>query len=113
MAAAYQPPSPDGKPFIPDWIPPAPTKTEQDWADLHTIELSRLDSDDPKVVDELIDLARIAIKEDGFLYLKDYGVSLDQVSQTAIWPISITYANLSMLADASILHRSIPSRQHL
>lgn len=113
MAAAYQPPSPDGKLFIPDWIPPAPTKTEQDWADLHTIELSRLDSDDPKVVEELIDLARIAIKEDGFLYLKDYGVSLDQVSQTAISPISITYANLSMLADASILHRSIPSRQHL
>ncbi|OWZ28083.1 hypothetical protein C356_06520 [Cryptococcus neoformans c45] len=79
MAAAYQPPSPEGKSFIPDWIPPAPTKTEQDWADLHTIELSRLDSDDPKVVEELVDLARIAIKEDGFLYLKDYGVSLDQL----------------------------------
>lgn len=113
MSAAYQPPSAEGKPFIPDWIPPAPTKTEQDWADLHTIELSRLDSDDPKVVEELVDLARIAIKEDGFLYLKDYGVSLDQVSQIGIAPITIKDANLSMLADAPILYRAISSRQHL
>lgn len=113
MAAPYQPPSPEGKPFIQNWIPPAPTKIEQDWANLHTIELSRLDSDDPKIVEELVGLARIAIKEDGFLYLKDYGVSLDQVSQIGIAPSMITGTNLSMIADATILYRSISPRQHI
>ncbi|WVQ84258.1 hypothetical protein IAT38_006410 [Cryptococcus sp. DSM 104549] len=79
MALPFQPPSTVGKPEIPKWVPPPASKTEQDWAQLHTIELSLLDSPDPKVVDDLVQLAKTAIKEDGFLYLKDYGISLDQL----------------------------------
>lgn len=52
-----------------------------DWASLHTIELSLLDSPDPKVVEDLVQLTKTAIKEDGFLYLTNYGVSLDQLQR--------------------------------
>ncbi|KAF2770371.1 Clavaminate synthase-like protein [Teratosphaeria nubilosa] len=48
-----------------------------DWAPLHTIDLSLLDSADPKVIDDLVKLTKTAIKEDGFLYLTNYGVSLE------------------------------------
>ncbi|KAJ5033596.1 uncharacterized protein L3040_008708 [Drepanopeziza brunnea f. sp. 'multigermtubi'] len=50
-----------------------------DWAELRTIELSLLDSDDPAVVAELVATTRAAIKEDGFLFLTNYGVSLEQL----------------------------------
>ncbi|KAK8864129.1 hypothetical protein IAR55_001375 [Kwoniella newhampshirensis] len=75
----YIPVSIQGKPSIPPWIPPSPSKTQQDWAQLHTIELSLLDSDDPKVVDDLVAIAKVAIKEDGFLILKDYGVAFEDL----------------------------------
>jgi hypothetical protein len=38
-----------------------------------------LDSDDPAVVDGLVQKVKIAIRDDGFLFLEDYGVSLEQV----------------------------------
>lgn len=79
MAAEFNPPSREGKPEVPKWIPPEPTKEDLDWANLHTIDLSLLDSPDPKVVDNLVQLTKTAIKEDGFLYLTNYGVSLDQL----------------------------------
>lgn len=79
MTTPFQPPSAEGKPHVPDWIPPEPTKEDLDWASLHTIDLSLLDSDDPKVVADLVDLTKTAIKEDGFLYLTNYGVSLQQL----------------------------------
>jgi hypothetical protein len=50
-----------------------------DWADLRTIELSLLDSPDPEVVAGLVATTKAAIKEDGFLFLTNYGVSLEQV----------------------------------
>lgn len=50
-----------------------------DWADLRTIELSLLDSEDPAVVADLVATTKAAIKNDGFLFLKEYGVSLEQV----------------------------------
>jgi len=50
-----------------------------DWADIHTIELALLDSPDPAVVADLVATTKTAIKEDGFLYLTNYGVSLDQL----------------------------------
>ena len=48
---------------------------------MHTIDLSLLDSPDPKVVEGLVQLTKTAIKEDGFLYLTEYGVSLDQLQR--------------------------------
>lgn len=67
------------RPKIPAWIPPEPTKMDLDWAELRTIELSLADSPDPGVVTKLIETTKSAIKEDGFLFLTDYGVSLEQV----------------------------------
>ncbi|KAK5115224.1 hypothetical protein LTR85_009982 [Meristemomyces frigidus] len=81
MAAPFGPPATQGKPAVPQWIPPEPTKMDLDWASLHTIELSLLDSPDPQVVDDLVKLTKTAIKEDGFLYLTNYGVSLDQLQR--------------------------------
>lgn len=50
-----------------------------DWADLRTIELSLLDSPDPEVVANLVATTKAAIAEDGFLFLTNYGISLEQV----------------------------------
>lgn len=49
------------------------------WANLHTIDLSLLDSPNPKVVEDLVQLTKTAIKEDDFLYLTNYGVSREQL----------------------------------
>jgi hypothetical protein len=81
MAAPFlSPTSTLQKPHVPRWVPPEPTKMNLDWADLRTIELSLLDSPDPTVVSELVEKTKVAIKEDGFLFLTDYGVSLEQVN---------------------------------
>jgi len=79
MAAAFTPPSSEGKPDVPEWQPPPTTKQDVDWARLHTIDLSLLDSDDQNVVDDLVRLTKTAIRDDGFLYLTNYGVSLEQL----------------------------------
>lgn len=80
-AAPFNPPSANlpGKPFVPEWIPPPATKEEHNFAKLKSIDLSLLDSDDPDVVDDLIQQVKGAIRDDGFLFLQNYGVSLDQV----------------------------------
>ena len=80
-SAAFEPPSAEGKPEVPKWIPPQPTQEALDWANLHTIDLSLLDSPDPQVVEDLVQLTKKSIREDGFLYLVNYGVSLDQLSR--------------------------------
>ena len=79
MAAPFVSPSTTNKPFVPPWATPEPTKLEHDWASLHTIDLSLLDSPDPKAVQDLVELTKLAIKEDGFLFLTNYGISLDQL----------------------------------
>ncbi|KAF2112237.1 hypothetical protein BDV96DRAFT_634013 [Lophiotrema nucula] len=79
MATPFNPPSADGKPTVPRWAAPEPTKEDLDWASLHSIDLSLLDSSDPKVVGDLVELTKTAIRDDGFLYLTNYGVSLDQL----------------------------------
>lgn len=80
MPSQYQPPtSTTPKPHVPDWIPPLTTKEPLDWADLHTIELFDLDSPDPAVTASLIATTRTAIKNDGFLYITHYGISLEQL----------------------------------
>ncbi|ORY28193.1 hypothetical protein BCR39DRAFT_468557 [Naematelia encephala] len=77
----FNPPAADlpGKPSIPDWVPPALTKEKLDFAKLRTIDLSLVESDDPKVVDELVQITKKAIREDGFLFIENYGVSLEQL----------------------------------
>lgn len=80
-AAAFNPPAANlpGKPFVPEWIPPPVTNEKENFADLQSIDLSLLDSDDPVVVDNLIKQVKAAIRDDGFLFLENYGVSLEQV----------------------------------
>ncbi|KAJ5798620.1 gibberellin 3-beta hydroxylase [Penicillium pulvis] len=80
-ATAFNPPAADlpGKPFVPGWIPPPVTKEKENFADLQSIDLSLLDSEDPAVVDDLIQRVKAAIRDDGFLFLENYGVSLEQL----------------------------------
>ncbi|KAF8857022.1 Clavaminate synthase-like protein [Acephala macrosclerotiorum] len=79
MAANFSPPPSVARPEVPEWIPPQPTKQDLEWADLRTIELSLLDSPDPDVGRGLVEMTKKAIKEDGFLFLMDYGVSIEQL----------------------------------
>lgn len=83
-AAPFNPPSASlpGKPFVPEWIPPPITKERHDFAELKSLDLALLDSEDPVVVDDLVQKVKVAIRDDGFLFLENYGVSLEQVSQT-------------------------------
>jgi hypothetical protein len=69
-----------GKPVVPAWNAPPITQEKHNFAQLKSIDLSLLDSEDPAVVDGLVQTVKIAIRDDGFLFLEDYGVSLDQVS---------------------------------
>ena len=64
-----------------DRVPPPVTKETHNFAQLETIDLSKFDSDDPKVQDELVADVKRAIREDGFLFLENYGVTIEQVSQ--------------------------------
>lgn len=81
-AALFNPPSADspGKTSVPEWVPPPVTKETHNFAKLKSIDLSLLDSEDPAVVNELIQKVKVAIRDDGFLFLENYGVSLEQVS---------------------------------
>ncbi len=79
-SAPFRSLSTEGRPEIEQWIPPPATREVVDFAKLHTIDLSLLDSPDPAVVAELVKTTKEAIQEDGFLYLVNYGVTLEQVS---------------------------------
>ncbi|KAF5697974.1 leucoanthocyanidin dioxygenase [Fusarium mundagurra] len=60
--------------------PAAPlTQQKEQFAWLKSIDLSLLDSDDPAVVQELVNQVKRAIREDGFLFLENYGISLEQL----------------------------------
>lgn len=83
--ASFNPPAANlpGKPFVPEWVPPPVTQEKHDFATLTSIDLSLLDSDNPAVVNDLIQQVKRAIREDGFLFLENYGVSIEQVSSGA------------------------------
>ncbi|RDW65904.1 uncharacterized protein DSM5745_09643 [Aspergillus mulundensis] len=80
-AAPFNPPSPNlpGKPFVPEWNRPPVTKQTEGFATLKSIDLSLLDSEDPAVVEDLIQQVKVAIRDDGFLFLENYGISLEQL----------------------------------
>lgn len=88
--APFNPPPADlpGKPYVAPWIPPPVTQEKHDFAELQTINLSLLDSDDPAEVDALVQQVKRAIREDGFLFLENYGVSLEQVCVKSIHPMN-------------------------
>ncbi|KAL6711742.1 hypothetical protein ACN47E_004676 [Coniothyrium glycines] len=79
--ASFNPPSAalPGKPFVPEWVPPPVTKETHNFAQLKSIDLSKLDSDDPSVVEDLVQEVKQAIRDDGFLFLENYGISLEQL----------------------------------
>lgn len=79
--APFNPPSADaaGKPHVPTWVPPPATKETHNFAELTSIDLGLMDSDDPAVVDGLVQEVKRAIRDDGFLFLENYGVSLEQL----------------------------------
>ncbi|ORY26774.1 hypothetical protein BCR39DRAFT_594660 [Naematelia encephala] len=68
-----------GLPPIPPYVPGKPTSLDIDWADLRELDLSLLDSPDPEVVKRLVKTTAQAIREDGFLFVKNYGMTLEQV----------------------------------
>lgn len=80
-SAPFNPPSADlpGKPQVPEWIPPPVTQETHNFATLKSIDLSLLDSEDPAVVEHLIQQVKVAIRDDGFLFLENYGISLEQL----------------------------------
>lgn len=79
---AFAPPSPDlpGKPSVPAWVPPPITSQTEGFAKLKSIDLSKMDSDKPEVVQALVDEMKEAIRDDGFIFLENYGISYEQVS---------------------------------
>lgn len=81
-SASFNPPQANlpGKPSVPEWVPPPVTKETHNFATLKSIDLSLLDSEDPAVVDHLVQQVKLAIRDDGFLFLENYGISLEQVS---------------------------------
>jgi hypothetical protein len=91
-SAPFNPPAADlpGKPVVPAWVPPPVTQEKENFASLSSVDLSLLDSDDPVVVDGLVQQVKAAIRNDGFLFLENYGVSLEQVRIDALrhcyWP---------------------------
>lgn len=115
MAAtpAFDPPAADlpGKPYVRPWIPPPVTKETHNFAKLSSIKLSLMDSDDPAVVDSLVQQVKTAIREDGFLFLEDYGVSLEQVRFGSV-RIPLFKADGCTLASSTVCNCSISLRQH-
>lgn len=79
--APFNPPAADlpGKPFVPEWVPPPITQQKENFAELSSIDLSLLDSEDPAVVDSLVQRVKRAIRDEGFLFLENYGISLEQL----------------------------------
>ncbi|ODN76063.1 hypothetical protein L202_06007 [Cryptococcus amylolentus CBS 6039] len=77
----FNPPPADlpGKPPVKTWAPPPVTQETKGFATLTSIDLSLLDSDDPVVADNLVQEMKRAIREDGFLFLENYGISLEQL----------------------------------
>jgi hypothetical protein len=112
-AAPFSPPSAElpGKPFVPEWIPPPVTQQKEQFAELTSIDLSLLDSDDPAVVQELVNQVKRAIREDGFLFLENYGVSLEQVRYNAfdVEPLSLTTYTT---ASSTVCYCPIHVQQH-
>ncbi|KAL3294026.1 Clavaminate synthase-like protein [Colletotrichum asianum] len=69
-----------GKPEIPPWDKPDPTKEDLNWAELRTLDLSLLDGS-PHQQAELVETTRLAIQKDGFLFVKNFGMTEEQLDR--------------------------------
>jgi hypothetical protein len=118
VTAPFNPPSADlpGKPFVPAWDVPLVTKEKHDFAQLKSIDLSLLDSDDPAVVEALVQKVKVAIRDDGFLFLEDYGVSLDQVtflspgSRESHLTMRCKYSSIDSLRSRNTCTATLPTK---
>lgn len=112
QAALFNPPPADlpGKPSVAQWIPPPVTQQKENFAKLTSIDLSLLDSDDPAVVQDLVDQVKRAIREDGFLFLENYGVSIEQVRNPVRY--KVIDANLTVIAPSPVRYRTIHVQQY-
>lgn len=122
-AAPFNPPAPDlaGKPHVPAWNIPPVTQQKEDFIDLTSIDLSHLDSEDPAVVEKLVQDTKRAIREDGFLLLENYGVSLEQVRSCTQLPFGAQQykarecmiLTVTPLAPPPIRTGTVPVQQHV
>ncbi|KAF4888550.1 UPF0676 protein [Colletotrichum fructicola] len=69
-----------GKPEIAPWDKPHPTKEDLNWAELRTLDLSLLDGT-PNQQAELVETTRLAIQKDGFLFVKNFGMTEEQLDR--------------------------------
>jgi hypothetical protein len=104
-AAPFNPPSPnlDGKPPVPAWVPPPATQETHNFAKLKSIDLSKMDSDDPAIVEELVQEMKVAIRDDGFIFLENYGISYEQVR-------SLCRPRVSIIGTENVLSSTDNSR---
>jgi hypothetical protein len=117
----FDPPSPNaaGKPTVPAWVPPPITKQTDGFATLKSIDLSKMDSDDPKVVAELVEEVKVAIRDDGFIFLENYGISYEQVSDSTYpsswiraYEVVDDWVFSPIPVEPPVLLGSIPLQQH-
>lgn len=121
VTAPFNPPSPDlpGKPYVRPWDAPPITKETHNFAQLTSIDLGKMDSDDPKVVAEVVEEIKVAIRDDGFIFLENYGVSQEQVRRACpdglLVNLVLTPFFLSTLlpAQSPVCPGPVPLRQHL
>jgi hypothetical protein len=99
----FKPPAPANI-EVPPWIPPPATKERHNFAELTSIDLSKMATGDPKDQAQLVKDVKRAIREDGFLFIENYGVSFEQVGQIS----AATEVVLTILASPSIRPRSVP-----
>jgi hypothetical protein len=110
MSAPFDPPTNfDSKSHVPQWIPPAAPTEDIDYAKLRTVDMSLLDSEDPKVVAQLVETVKGAIRDDGFLYLENFGISLEQVGHLCDSRVQTLELGLTALQ----LHRQFSIAQYL
>ncbi len=67
-------------PPLRQWRAPSETGDDVDFAALRTIDLTKFDSEQQEVRDAAFQDFKIAIEEDGFLYLVNFGLSQSEVS---------------------------------
>ncbi|WVQ81830.1 hypothetical protein IAT38_003957 [Cryptococcus sp. DSM 104549] len=67
------------RPPLRPWVPPAETKADVKYANLRTINLGLFDSPNQADRDAVFEEFKKAIKEDGFLYLENFGLTQEQI----------------------------------
>lgn len=113
MTTEFIAPSTEGKPPIKPWIPPPATKEDLDFAKLHTIELALMDSSDPADIEKLVATVKEAISEDGFLYVVNYGISLEQVGLHVSAEREMLITDVSFIGNSrldSFFTRTLPTQ---